>query len=77
MKIKLLKSMGIDGKHTKAGEIIDADASFARYQISIGRAVAVDEKQAKNGKGVISTASGTVPIPENEPAPEPPKKPGK
>lgn len=43
MKIRLLKSMGIDGKHTPSGTVIEADPSFAKYQASIERAEIVDE----------------------------------
>ena len=43
MKIRLLKSMGIDGKHTPEGTVIEAEPSFAKYQASIERAEIVDE----------------------------------
>lgn len=77
MKIRLLKNMGIEGKHMLAGTVIDADAGFARYQISLGRAESVDA-EAKPPKGVISTTEGLAPVPENEPEkPEKPKKPAK
>ena len=76
MNIRLLKDMGIDGKHTPAGTVIEADAGFARYQISLGRAEAVGS-EVKPAKGVISTTEGLAPVPENEPEPEKPKRPAK
>jgi len=43
MKIRLMKDMGIDGKHTLAGTVIEADAGFARYQASLSRAEIVPD----------------------------------
>lgn len=76
MKIKLLTSMGIDGKHTKAGTVVDVDASFGRYQCSVNRAVEVNPAP-KPSRGVVSTAEGTEPLDDKEPEAPKPKKPAK
>lgn len=60
MKIRLLKDMGIEGKHTLAGTVIEADAGFARYQASLSRAEIVDDETPlglpKKGKPAAAPA---------------------
>lgn len=43
MKIRLLKNMGIEGKHTPAGHVVEVEPSFGKYQVSIDRAEAVSD----------------------------------
>ena len=76
MKIKLLKNVGIDGKHTPAGTVVDAPHTLAKDLIGSGRAVAVeDEAEAE----VVTSTEGTTPFPEasvestSEPESEPAK----
>lgn len=76
MKIKLLKNIGIDGKHTPAGTIVDAPLTLARDLIGTARAVEVtDEAEAE----VETKTEGTAPFPEasHEPANEPEAEPAK
>lgn len=69
MKIKLLKNMGIDGKHTKAGTEVDAEPGFAKHQVSVGRAELVEPAEPKGKRGVMTTENGTEPLgDDDEPA---------
>jgi len=81
MKIRLLKNIGIDGKHTPAGSIVEVPRSLALDLIGACRAVREDGEPAPTG-GVISTENGLEPFPEEEepagetePEPEPTDKP--
>ena len=78
MKIRLLKSMGIDGANTPAGTIVEVEPAFGRHQISLGRAeYAPGEEPEATPGGVISTAEGEEPFPQDEAPPEPPTRKGR
>lgn len=63
MKIKLLRNVGIDGKHTPAGTIVNVTPSLARDLIASGRAiVATDDEPAE----VESETEGTAPFPGDD-----------
>lgn len=76
MNIKLLKNIGIEGKHTPAGTVVDVNLTLARELIGTGRAVRIDGEEEPTG-GVISTENGLEPFPEGEAEPAKPAKPGK
>jgi hypothetical protein len=46
MKIKTLKDMGFEGKHTPAGSILEVKETLARELVGNGRAVAVEASEA-------------------------------
>ena len=82
MKIKTLKNMGFDGKHTPAGTIVQCPQSLAKELISTNRAVAVtDDHHAK----VETKTEGPAPFPGDgtdgdndlDDADDKPSKPGK
>jgi hypothetical protein len=47
MKIKLLKNIGIAGKHTKEGTVVDVSDRLGLELIGNGRAVIVDAEPVK------------------------------
>jgi len=71
MKIRLLKNIGIDGKHTPAGSIVEVPHTLALDLIGARRAVREDGEPEPTG-GVISTENGLVPFPEEETTTEEP-----
>lgn len=44
MKIKTLKAMGFDGKHTPVGTVVECSNTLARELIASNRAVAVGDE---------------------------------
>ena len=63
MKIRTLKDLGFDGKHTPAGSIVECPPTLARELITGNRAVAVaDELPAE----VKTETEGATPFPEEE-----------
>lgn len=77
MKIKTLKDMGFDGKHTKAGTIVECPPTLARDLIGAGRAEAVEDETPAE---VETETEGLKPFPPQEEEsegtePEPASKP--
>lgn len=71
MKIKTLKDMGFDGRHTKAGTIVECPPTLARDLIGAGRAEAVEDETPAE---VETETEGLKPFPppnEEEPAAKP------
>ena len=70
MRIRLLKNMGIEGKHTPAGTVIEADDNFARHQISVDRAeeVSDDTPLGAPKKGKPAPAPAAKPAPDKDDA---------
>ena len=67
MKIKLLKSIGIDGKHTEAGTIVEAPRTLAFELIGSSRAELVED----TAEAEVTTATeGAQPFPGGAEAPE-------
>jgi hypothetical protein len=67
MKIKLLRSIGIDGKHTEAGTIVEAPRTLALELIGSSRAELVDD----SAEAEVTTASeGAQPFLGGAEAPE-------
>jgi hypothetical protein len=61
VKIKIRRSMIIDGRNVKAGEIAEVDMKFARDQIKMGRAE--EYKEPKKPK----TTNRSVGLKKSEP----------
>lgn len=68
MKIRLLKSMGIDGKHTPAGNVIEAEDGFARYQINVDRAEEVSDDTPLGAPKKGKPAPAAKPAPDKDDA---------
>jgi hypothetical protein len=67
MKIKLLKSLGIDGKHTEAGTIVEAPHTLALELIGGARAELVEDTAEA---AVVTATEGAQPFPAGAEAPE-------
>jgi hypothetical protein len=67
MKIKLLKSIGIDGKHTEAGTIVEAPRTLALELIGGARAELVEDTAEA---AVVTATEGAQPFPAGAEAPE-------
>lgn len=73
MKIRTLRDMGFDGKHTKAGTVVECPPTLARYLVVSGRAEHVEESTESE---VETETEGLKPFPpqdedEHNPAPKP------
>lgn len=81
MKIKTLRGMGFDGKHTPAGSIVDVTFTLGKELIGAGRAVEVsDDAEAEvvsKTEGAKPFQEGDVKAPEGDDKPEEPAKPTK
>jgi hypothetical protein len=62
MKIKTLKDMGFEGKHTPAGAILEVKETLARELIGGGRAIAVEADEVD----AVVEADGPAPFPGDD-----------
>lgn len=63
MKIKTLKDMGFDGKHTPSGTIVECPKTLANELIATNRAVAVEDDAPAE---VETQTEGPKPFPEGD-----------
>jgi len=73
MKIKTLKDMGFEGKHTPAGAVLEVKDTLARELIGGGRAIAVEADGPARFPGDDTLEEVEADEPADEPVAEPTK----